>query len=92
MKNPIITAALHQVCQNKQAEETFTKICLIEDIMKAKRLLFGFGQIQHNEFLTPDAHAELFDELYELDIIALEVVSNGYAQQITEIAKARIMA
>lgn len=56
-----------------------TKLCLIEDIIKVKKLLWSFGHTQHNEFLSAEAAGKLFDDLYELDTTALEIINKEYA-------------
>jgi len=90
MKNPKLTAILRQAVMENETELRHEKICLIEDIMKAKRLLYGLGQIQHNEFLHPIANAKKFDELYEFNLQQLTLVRDGYTAKINELAKAQI--
>jgi hypothetical protein len=82
MKNKHITAVL-----NESATETgfCLRISLIEDICNAKRLLWALGDTIHNEFMTPEASAILFDDLYELDIVSLEVTMKGYSARINEL-------
>ena len=81
MTNPKLAVLLREAVADNHKE----KICLIEDIMKAKKLLFGVGQTQHDEFVNPYAATMLFDELYDLDICALKIVYKGYEEQINEI-------
>jgi hypothetical protein len=89
VKNKAITAILNEVA----TESTFNlKICLIEDICKAKRLLWAMGDTQHDEFIKPEDSARLFDELYELDVKALEIVNNGYGKRINELMIKRMEA
>lgn len=82
MKNKAITTVLNEVA----TEPTFNlKICLIEDICKAKRLLYGLGDTTHNEFINPDDSAALFDYLYELDIMSLELIQYDYTKKINNL-------
>jgi hypothetical protein len=90
MQNQKLTAILRQAVKENETELRHEKICLIEDIMKAKKLLYGMGQIQHNEFLHPIAHAKKFDELYEFNLDQLKLVRDGYTAKINELAKAQI--
>lgn len=68
------------------------KVCLIEDIMKAKRFLWSQGQTQHNEFLQESTATALFDELYEQEIISLEMINDGYGKQINKIITSKLLA
>jgi len=90
MQNPKLVAILRQAVKENETELRHEKICLIEDIMKAKSLLYGLGQIQHNEFLHPIAHAKKFDELYEFNLDQLNLVRDGYTAKINELSKAQI--
>ena len=82
MTNPKLAVLLREAVVDNHKE----KICLIEDVIKAKKLLFGLGQEQHNEFLIPvTIAAALFDELYELDICALQIVYKEYEKQINKL-------
>jgi len=81
MTNPKLAVLLREAVADNHKE----KICLIEDVIKAKKLLFGLGQEQHNEFLIPSEAAALFDELYELDICALQIVYKEYEKQINKL-------
>lgn len=80
MTNPNLTRVLREAV----AEERKYKLCLIEDIIKVKKTLFGFGYKQHDEFTDAAKAGELFNTLYELDIPALEVVMNSYTKQVNE--------
>lgn len=66
-------------------EERNYKICLCEDIIKAKKFLWSQGKTQHNEFLTEESAVSLWDHLYDLDVPALEVINNNYGKEINEI-------
>ena len=81
MTNPKLAMLLREAVADNHKE----KICLIEDVIKAKKLLFGLGQTQHNEFLIPSEATALFDELYELDICALQIVYKEYEKQINKL-------
>lgn len=63
------------------------KLILIEDIIRVKKLLFGLGEIIHNEFTNDDAAGKLFDTLYELDNSALELILHDYSVLATEKAR-----
>jgi len=67
------------------------KVCLIEDIMKAKRFLWAQGLTQHDEFIKEETATALFDELYDLDILPLEIINDSYGKQINEIIHAKLM-
>ena len=62
------------------------KLCLIEDITKAKILLFGLGETQHNEFQNTDSAAELWLELYDMDFDQLTLIRDGYEAKINLLA------
>jgi len=65
---PQIEKLLCEAVNENKAE----KLCLIEDIIKQKRLLYGFGI---NEFLGSVLEPEKdFDHLYELSIESLELM------------------
>lgn len=81
MKNQHITNALIS-----SVDDNFkTKICYIDDICRAKKHLWAFGKKEHNEFLTPEASTKLFDELYDLDITALELIMKNYEKEINQL-------
>lgn len=81
MTNPKLTVLLREAVADNHKE----KICLIEDIMKIKKTLYGLGEEQHDEFIIPSDAADLFDRLYDLDICALQVTYKGYEKQVNEI-------
>lgn len=68
------------------------KILLIEDITKAKTLLFGLGETQHNEFQNTDSAAELWLELYDMDFDQLTLIRDGYEAKINLIAIQKLKA
>lgn len=58
-----------KLADEMMAEHNKLKICAVEDCMKAKRLLAGFGIAAHqNVLLNP---SEVFDAYYDCDIEAL---------------------
>ena len=77
MTNPRLKNLLREVVMEARKE----KICLIEDIIKAKKFMFGLGFIEHDEFLTDPV--SLFDRLYDLDIQSLQIILNHYSKVIT---------
>ncbi len=68
------------------------RLCLIEDIMKAKKLLFGLGKTEHNEFLSNESAGELFNELYDLPADSLRVTMGYYEKIINKIIKEGVVA
>lgn len=64
------------------------KICLIEDIMKAKRCAVGMGLEQHNNVLSDPS--KVFDLLYDLNMAELAQEIDVISKEIS--AKARILA
>ena len=80
-----------EVITERIQEQEKEKLCLIEDVIKAKKLLFGLGHTQHNEFLNDKAAADLFDVLYEHDIPTLQFLLREYSQIATNTAKQRII-
>lgn len=64
------------------------KLCLIEDIIKAKKYAVGFGLKQHNPVISDPS--SVFDELYDLPIGKLQ--DHYKALQAELSAKARILA
>lgn len=86
MKNPKLCALLAEAVM----EERNYKICLVEDIMKVKRTLFGLGKVEHDEFILPETEVNLFNYLYDLDIPTLEFLLNNYSKQATLLANNRI--
>lgn len=66
------------------------KICIIQDICKAKKLLFGLGQDAHDEFLSDKKIVELFDELYDYDLTQLRMLNSIYADRLTAVAHAKV--
>lgn len=79
------------VADVKQDEDKY-RSCLIEDIIRVKRTLWGFGYLQHDEFLTAETAVELFDRLYDMDIISLEIVLTAYSKIATNHVNNKIKA
>ena len=64
------------------------KLCLIEDIIKAKRLAVGFGMKNHNPVISD--LPSVFDELYDMPIGKLQEHYKALQAELS--AKARILA
>lgn len=65
------------------ADQFNNKLCLIEDVIKAKRLLYGLGINSHiDAVLRP---AAVFDALYELSNEALSVTLELYSLRINRL-------
>lgn len=90
MTNPRIKAILRAVVEEGNVNRRNEKLFLIEDIIKVKKTLYGFGHTQHDEFLKDETATALFDELYELDVIALELILKEYSFIATQTANKRI--
>ena len=88
MKNPKLAAILALSVDENRKE----KVCLIEDIMKLKKHLYGLGDRQHNEFLSPDSTADMFWDLNELDICALRVINKQYEDRANHLMLNRMKA
>lgn len=65
------TQTLHKLIEVAVAENRSEKICLIEDIFKVGRLLFGMNVPDFDQFIY--APSKPFDRLYDLTIEQLEV-------------------
>lgn len=77
------TADISRLVLEVEQDEEKEKLCLIDDIIKIKPTLWAFGYHEHNEFLNIEATGRLFDELYDLDILQLEVILNHYSKLAT---------
>lgn len=86
MTNPRILHILRQAVQENRQE----KACLIEDVIKVKKLLYGLGDTWHDEFLTDKTAVELYDTLHELDHEALRLAYKGYEKRVNEIMLTKI--
>lgn len=81
MRNPkLATLLLESVDENRKE-----KVCLIEDIRKIKRLLYGQGETHHDEFLSEDKAADLFFQLYDMDFIQLGLIYKSYEKTYNKI-------
>lgn len=89
MNNAIKSILSDAITEGKQDYEQ-TKLCLIEDVIKVKKLLFGLGELGHSEFMNDAAAWQLFCDLYELEIDQLEIINSGYEKQATELMKQRV--
>lgn len=69
--------------ENKQDEANY-RLTLIDDIVRSKRTLWGFGYTEHDEFLSDAGAGQLFDYLYDLDILPLEIIVRDYERKINE--------
>lgn len=87
-----MTPNISKILAEAQDENRKEKICLIEDIMKAKRLLYGFGDIEHFEFLDPKAAGDLFYRLYDQPHAELKAIQKQYEDRINELVKKHIPA
>jgi len=88
MRNPKLAAILALSVDENRKE----KACLIEDVIKVKRLLYGMGDTQHNEFLTDKTAVELYDTLHELDHTALRLAYKGYEKRVNELRLTMILS
>jgi hypothetical protein len=86
MQNPRILRILRQAEQENRQE----KACLIEDIFKVKKLLFGLGETQHDEFLNTKEAVKLYDYLHDLDHTALRIIQKEYERRVNEIVISKI--
>lgn len=77
MTNPRLKHLLREAVMENRHE----KICLIEDLVKAKKFLYSLGYTEHDEFIQDPVG--LFDRLYDLDITALKNILNHYSKEIT---------
>lgn len=80
MTNPRILKVLREAVAENRNEQLF----LIEDIIKAKKLLFGFGYKEHNEFAVPLSAGKLFDTLYDQPIDELQKLNKSLELQINQ--------
>lgn len=61
-----MTDKLEAILQEIQQDTQKEKLCLIEDIFKVKRMLFGFGHPDHEN--TISEAGEIFNTLLEMQI------------------------
>lgn len=84
MKNTYLLDLLHQAIEENTSDSLNEKLIMIDDIIRVKKTLFGFGYTQHDEFLTDYSAAKLFDELYDINIEQLQLINAGYEKQVNE--------
>jgi len=87
MTNPRLLRILRQSVQENRRE----KACLIEDVIKVKKLLYGMGDTQHDEFKTDKTATELYDYLHELDHTALRLTYKDYEKRVNEIMLSKML-
>ena len=87
MTNPRILHILRQAVQENRQE----KACLIEDVIKVKKLLFGLGDTQHDEFKTDKSAVELYDLLHDMDMTALRLMQKTYEKRVNEIMLSKML-
>jgi len=92
MTNPRIKAVLREAHAESIQDQLNYKICLCEDIIKAKKVLWSFGQKQHDEFTKESTATALFDHLYDMDIEQLTLINNGYGKQINKCLTLKLQA
>lgn len=86
MTNPAIKRLLREAVK----EERQYKLCLLEDVIKAKKCLYGFGFTEHDEFITGDGRNALFNTLWDLDVVSLEAMLKSYGNRLTIAARKRV--
>lgn len=86
-----MTINIENVMAEAIQENRTEKLVLIDDIVRAKKFLFGQGQKQHNEFLFKDKAGKLFDELYELSIDELVKQLNNHTETINQLIRKEIL-
>jgi hypothetical protein len=87
MTNPQILRVLRNAVQDERRE----KACLIEDVIKVKKLLFGLGDTQHDEFKTDKSAVELYDLLHDMDMTALRLMQKTYEKRVNEIMLSKML-
>lgn len=87
MNNKTMRALLREIGEQAHKERKAERLILIEDIIKAKRCLFGMGCAEYSQsVINPDAE---FDELYDLGIGILTKIMRGLEQEQTTTATLR---
>lgn len=84
MTNAIVKNLMAYAAEELKKE----KLILIEDIIKAKRLAFGFGLKEHASAISD--WLGTFNELYDMPIGKLQEYYTGLQKELS--AKARILA
>ena len=85
-----MTPTLEKIAAEAAQENTSERLVLIDDIVRAKKLLWAMGKTQHNEFLTPSAAGKLFDTLYDYDHEQLTLIRDKYSKQLETLVKEKI--
>lgn len=67
-----MTDNLHKINQDAITENLADKLDLVRDIINCKKQLFGFGATNHKDAI--ESPAELFDRIYDLSIMELEIL------------------
>jgi len=80
MTNPRIVKVLREAVQENRDEKLF----IITDIIRVKKMLWGFGYHEHNEFIVPLAAGKLFDTLYDMSIDDLQVLNKELEGKVNE--------
>lgn len=83
---------LEAINTEAQDENRKEKLCLIEDITKLKKLLYGMGETHHNEFLNEDKAAELWLKLYDMDMTQLTLINKSYEKRYNAIVLSKMGA
>jgi hypothetical protein len=86
-----MNSQLNTIMADAIDENRAEKLCLIDDIIRVKKLLFARGETQHNEFIRANTAGELFNALYDTSIKDLTTMRNKYCDQITQIFKKQIL-
>ncbi len=85
MKNPYIVACLASLMEEEiNQEQRNIKACMIEDIIKAQKLAFGFGALKFKDSI--ESPAEVFDALYDMDIEVLEAYGAAVSAEVSRMA------
>lgn len=79
--HPTLEKIAAEAAKDNQSE----KLVLIDDIIRAKKLLWAMGETKHNEFLTPSAAGELFNILYDYNHEQLTLIRDKYGNQLTNL-------
>lgn len=75
----LMNEASAEIADDKRKE----KICLIEDIIKAKKTLYGMG---HDEYLPVVINPEEeFDRLYDLGLFDLQAIDRDITAEVNRV-------
>jgi len=84
MTNPNIVRLLRESVAESRQEQLQERLTIIDDIVRIKKMMFGMGFSEHDEFRTNEAAGNLFNTLYEMNVQQLELVYSGYEKQLNE--------